>query len=207
MKKSIIFLSFFFFLFFNISTTIAAETGKEKMKTPNTQLTANIKTNKGDINVKLLPDKAPLTVLNFVNLSKRGFYNNLSFHRVIPDFMIQGGCPLGTGTGGPGYRFKDEFSSSLKHNRAGMLSMANAGPNTNGSQFFITHVPTPWLDNRHTIFGEVMSVQDQKVVNSIVTGDKIITIVIEGDYTQLAENYKTQLEDWNKILDKNYPVK
>ena len=207
MKKSIIFLSFFFFLFFNISTTIAAETGKEKMKTPDNKLTATIKTSKGDINVKLLPDKAPLTVLNFVNLSKRGFYNNLTFHRVIPDFMIQGGCPLGTGTGGPGYRFKDEFSAGLKHNRAGMLSMANAGPNTNGSQFFITHVPTPWLDNRHTIFGEVMSVQDQKVVNSIVTGDKIITIVIEGDYSKLAESYKAQLDDWNKILDKNYPVK
>lgn len=207
MKKSIIFLSFFFFLFFNISTTIAAETGKEKMKTPDNKLTATIKTSKGDINVKLLPDKAPLTVLNFVNLSKRGFYNNLTFHRVIPDFMIQGGCPLGTGTGGPGYRFKDEFSAGLKHNRAGMLSMANAGPNTNGSQFFVTHVPTPWLDNRHTIFGEVMSVQDQKVVNSIVTGDKIITIVIEGDYSKLTESYKAQLDDWNKILDKNYPVK
>ncbi len=207
MKKLIIFLSFFFFLFFNISTTIAAETGKEKMKTTDAQLTATIKTAKGDINLKLFPDKAPLTVLNFVNLSKRGFYNGLNFHRVIPDFMIQGGCPLGTGTGGPGYRFKDEFSSDLKHSRAGRLSMANAGPNTNGSQFFITHVPTPWLDNRHTIFGEVVSTQDQKVVNSIVTGDKIVTIVIDGDYSKLAETYKSQLDDWNKILDKNYPVK
>lgn len=152
--------------------------------------------------MKLFPDKAPLTVLNFVNLSKRGFYNNLKFHRVIPDFMIQGGCPLGTGTGGPGYRFKDEFSPGLKHDKPGKLSMANAGPNTNGSQFFITHVPTPWLDNKHTIFGEAVDETDQKVVNSIVTGDKIITIVIEGDDTQLAEDYKDQLDQWSKALDK-----
>ncbi|MDD5009265.1 MAG: peptidylprolyl isomerase [Syntrophorhabdaceae bacterium] len=165
-------------------------------------LTATIKTNKGDIRLKLFPDKAPLTVLNFVNLSKRGFYNNLKFHRVIPDFMIQGGCPLGTGTGGPGYRFKDEFSPGLKHDKPGKLSMANAGPNTNGSQFFITHVPTPWLDNKHTIFGEAVDETDQKVVNSIVTGDKIITIVIEGDDTQLAEDYKDQLDQWSKALDK-----
>jgi peptidyl-prolyl cis-trans isomerase B (cyclophilin B) len=116
--------------------------------------------------------------------------------------MIQGGCPLGTGTGGPGYRFKDEFSPGLKHDKPGKLSMANAGPNTNGSQFFITHVPTPWLDNKHTIFGEAVDETDQKVVNSIVTGDKIITIVIEGDDTQLAEDYKDQLDQWSKALDK-----
>jgi len=161
-----------------------------------------IKTNKGDINLKLFPDKAPLTVLNFVNLSKRGFYNNLTFHRVIPNFMIQGGCPLGTGTGGPGYQFKDEFSPELKHDKPGILSMANAGPSTNGSQFFITHVPTPHLNNKHTIFGEVVDAKDQKVVNSIVTGDRIIAIVIDGDYTKLAESYKEQLDQWNKVLDR-----
>ncbi|HNS15682.1 MAG TPA: peptidylprolyl isomerase [Syntrophorhabdaceae bacterium] len=165
-------------------------------------LTATIKTNKGDIRLTLFPDKAPLTVLNFVNLSKRGFYNNLRFHRVIKDFMIQGGCPLGTGTGGPGYRFKDEFSPGLKHDKPGMLSMANAGPNTNGSQFFITHVPTPWLDNRHSIFGEVVDKTDQKVVDSIATGDTIITVVIEGDDAPLAGDYKAQLDQWNKTLDK-----
>ncbi|MBP6940728.1 MAG: peptidylprolyl isomerase [Syntrophorhabdaceae bacterium] len=165
-------------------------------------LTATIKTNKGDIRLTLFPDKAPLTVLNFVNLSKRGFYNNLRFHRVIKDFMIQGGCPLGTGTGGPGYRFKDEFSPGLKHDKPGMLSMANAGPNTNGSQFFITHVPTPWLDNRHSIFGEVVDKADQEVVDSIETGDTIIAIVIEGDDAQLAGDYKAQLDQWNKTLDK-----
>lgn len=165
-------------------------------------LTATIKTNKGDINLKLFPDKAPLTVLNFVNLSKRGFYDNLTFHRVIPNFMIQGGCPLGTGTGGPGYRFKDEFSPDLRHSKSGILSMANAGPGTNGSQFFITHVPTPHLDNRHTVFGEVVGAKDQKVVDSIVRGDKIITIAIQGDYTKLSQDYKQQLEQWNGVLDK-----
>ncbi|HOE17828.1 MAG TPA: peptidylprolyl isomerase [Syntrophorhabdaceae bacterium] len=165
-------------------------------------ITATIKTNKGDIRLTLFPDKAPLTVLNFVNLSKKGFYDNLKFHRVIPDFMIQGGCPLGIGTGGPGYQFQDEFSPGLKHDKPGMLSMANAGPNTNGSQFFITHVPTPWLDNRHSIFGKVAGAEDQKIVNSIVMGDRIVAIVIEGDDAPLAADYKTQLDQWNKALDK-----
>ena len=191
-KKLIIILSILSFLVLN--TLMAA--------TAYPPLTATIKTNKGDIRLTLFPDKAPLTVLNFVNLSKRGFYNNLRFHRVIKDFMIQGGCPLGTGTGGPGYRFKDEFSPGLKHDKPGMLSMANAGPSTNGSQFFITHVPTPWLDNRHSIFGEVVDKTDQKVVDSIATGDTIITIVIEGDDAPLAGDYKAELDQWNKTLDK-----
>ena len=117
---------------------------------------ANIKTNKGTITLDLFPDKAELTVANFINLSKRGYYDNLSFHRVIDDFMIQGGCPNGTGTGGPGYQFQDEFHPTLKHDSAGILSMANSGPNTNGSQFFITHLATPWLDNNHTVFGVVV---------------------------------------------------
>jgi peptidyl-prolyl cis-trans isomerase B (cyclophilin B) len=164
-------------------------------------LSATIKTTKGDIKLKLFPEEAPLTVLNFVNLSARGFYDGLSFHRVIADFMIQGGCPLGTGTGGPGYRFQDEFSTSLKHDRPGILSMANAGPGTNGSQFFITHVPTPWLNNRHTIFGEVVDAGDQDIVNSIGVGDKIVSVVISGDYFQLAEQNKKQLESWNTVLE------
>jgi len=164
-------------------------------------LSVTIKTTKGDIKLKLFPEEAPLTVLNFVNLSARGFYDGLAFHRVIADFMIQGGCPLGTGTGGPGYRFQDEFSSSLKHDRPGILSMANAGPGTNGSQFFITHVPTPWLNNKHTIFGEVMEAGDQDIVNSIGVGDKIVSVVISGDYSQLAEQNKKQLESWNTVLE------
>ncbi len=170
-------------------------------KMADSQLKATIKTNKGDIRLNLFPDEAPLTVLNFVNLAKRGYYDGRTFHRVIPDFMIQGGCPIGTGTGGPGYQFKDEFSRKLRHSKPGILSMANAGPGTNGSQFFITHVPTPWLDDRHTVFGEVLGEEDQKVVNSIVSGDTIKSIVVEGDYSKLAETHKDQLEKWNKVLD------
>jgi len=136
---------------------------------------AIFETSQGQITVRLFEKEAPKTVANFVDLAegtkefvdapagqkvKRPFYDGLTFHRVIPDFMIQGGCPLGNGTGGPGYDFADEFHASLRHDRAGKLSMANAGPNTNGSQFFITVAATPWLDNRHTIFGEVVEGQD-----------------------------------------------
>jgi len=186
-----------------VSRLVAEEGNKEKkMKQSYPPLSAVIKTAKGDINVKLFPDQAPLTVLSFVNLSKRGFYDNLTFHRVIRGFMIQGGCPLGTGTGDPGYRFKDEFSPELRHNKPGVLSMANAGPNTNGSQFFITHVPTPHLDDRHSIFGEVKGPKDQEIVDSIAVGDRINTIVIEGDYSRLAEDHKEDLQKWNGILDK-----
>ena len=118
--------------------------------------TATIKTDLGDISIQLHADKAPQTVNNFVFLAKDGFYNGLIFHRVIADFMAQGGDPTGTGSGGPGYKFKDEFHPELRHDGPGVLSMANAGPNTNGSQFFITHVATPWLDDRHSVFGKVV---------------------------------------------------
>ena len=118
-------------------------------------LIANFDTDRGPIRVELAADKAPLTVANFVNLAQRGYYDGLKFHRVIADFMVQGGCPQGTGTGGPGYKFEDETNNGLRHER-GVLSMANAGPGTNGSQFFITHVPTPWLDGKHTVFGKVV---------------------------------------------------
>jgi len=202
-KKGLLIVLMVFFLA-GYSLTITAKEGSEAMKTSLTypELTATIHTNKGDINLRLFPDQAPLTVLSFVNLAKRGFYNNLTFHRVIPEFVIQGGCPLGTGTGGPGYRFKDEFSPDLRHDKPGRLSMANAGPGTNGSQFFITHTPTPHLDNRHSVFGEVVSAQDQKVVDSIVVGDKIKTIEIKGDFSKLAEDHKNQLDTWDKVLDK-----
>jgi peptidyl-prolyl cis-trans isomerase B (cyclophilin B) len=164
-------------------------------------LQATIHTTKGDVKLKLYPNDAPLTVLNFINLSKRGFYDGLTFHRVIPDFMIQGGCPTGNGTGGPGYRFQDEFSTALRHDKPGILSMANAGPHTNGSQFFITHVPTSWLDNKHAVFGEVVDAQDQSVVNSISQRDKINSVSIEGNYAELAKNYKDQLDKWNNVLN------
>ncbi|MDF2939442.1 MAG: peptidylprolyl isomerase [Gammaproteobacteria bacterium] len=166
-------------------------------------LQANIKTNKGSIHIRLHDDLTPITVASFVNLAKRGFYNGIKFHRVIPDFVIQAGCPLGTGTGGPGYRFEDEFSPKLRHNKAGILSMANAGPGTNGSQFFITHGPTPHLDNRHSVFGEVLSEADLKVVNSIQQGDVIQEISIEGDDSSLMQAMAGRVKEWNSILDKN----
>ena len=121
---------------------------------------ATFQTGKGDIVVRLFADKVPNTVNNFVFLAEQGFYDNTIFHRVIDDFMAQGGDPTGTGRGGPGYRFNDEFHPALRHDKPGILSMANAGANTNGSQFFITHVPTPWLDNRHAVFGEVIEGMD-----------------------------------------------
>ena len=122
---------------------------------PKKQYTAVLHTDKGDITLTLFADKTPRTVNNFVFLSREGFYDGTLFHRVIADFMVQGGDPTGTGRGGPGYKFKDEFVPSLRHDKPGILSMANAGPNTNGSQFFITHVPTPWLDGKHSVFGQV----------------------------------------------------
>jgi len=166
-----------------------------------TSLTATMQTSRGPIHLKLFADQAPVTVANFVNLAQRGFYDGLNFHRVIPDFMIQGGCPNGTGTGGPGYKFEDETRTGLKHDKPGVLSMANAGPGTNGSQFFITHVPTPWLDGKHTVFGEVVSADDQKVVNAIRGGDKIEKITIEGDASSLLASQSVRVAEWNKVLD------
>ena len=165
-------------------------------------LTALFTTSRGPIRVNLFADKTPITVANFVNLAQRGYYNGLTFHRVIPDFMIQGGCPNGSGTGGPGYRFEDEIVPSLKHNSGGVLSMANAGPGTNGSQFFITHVATPWLDGKHTVFGMVDGPDDQKVVDAVRGGDTIDSIAIQGDTTALFEKAGAHLEKWNAILDK-----
>ncbi len=148
---------------------------------------AKIITDKGDILVILEYKLTPITVSNFIGLSlgtlsnysnrkNARFYDNLFFHRVIPDFMIQGGCPNGNGMGGPGYNFKDEFHPNLKHDKPGVLSMANAGPNTNGSQFFITHLPTPWLDGKHSVFGNV--IEGQSIVDSISNGDKIQKVEI-----------------------------
>jgi peptidyl-prolyl cis-trans isomerase B (cyclophilin B) len=169
------------------------------------ELKAVIETNKGTIKLKLFAEQTPITVANFVNLARRGYYNNLNFHRVIPDFMIQGGCPAGDGRGGPGYKFQDEFVKELRHSKPGIFSMANSGPQTNGSQFFITHVPTPWLDGKHTVFGEVVSDADQKIVNQIAQGDKIISIMIEGDAAELMEKAKPMIEKWNAALDANFP--
>jgi len=154
-------------------------------------------TERGTIKVELYPDKAPLTVANFVNLTKRGFYNGLNFHRVIPDFMIQGGCPEGSGRGGPGYRFEDETSNGVRHER-GVLSMANAGPDTNGSQFFITHIKTDWLDGKHTVFGKV--VEGLEVVDAVKQGDAIRSVKIEGDAEAALTAKADRVAEWNRIL-------
>ncbi len=144
---------------------------------PTKKYTATIETNRGIIVADLFAAQAPRTVNNFVSLARDGYYDGVTFHRVIPDFMIQGGDPTGTGRGGPGYTFKDEFDPKLKHDKPGVLSMANAGANTNGSQFFITHVPTPWLDGKHSVFGQVVKGQD--VVNKIQQGDVMLSVTID----------------------------
>ena len=163
------------------------------------EILAEMNTSKGVINIRLYPQQAPVTVANFVNLAKRGFYDGLSFHRVIDNFMIQGGCPLGSGTGGPGYKFEDECTPELSHDAPGKLSMANAGPGTNGSQFFITHVETPWLDGKHTVVGSVVSENDQAVVNAVADGDDIISVSIIGGDDLLVQQAE-RVSDWNARL-------
>lgn len=160
-------------------------------------LFATFDTDRGPIKIELYPDKAPLTVANFVNLARRGFYDGLDFHRVIADFMIQGGCPEGSGRGGPGYRFEDETNNGVRHER-GVLSMANAGPNTNGSQFFITHVATPWLDGKHTVFGKVVS--GLEAVDAVRQGDGLRKVTIEGDADAVLAAKADRVAEWNRLL-------
>lgn len=178
---------------------------KEAVKVENIKIMVTMKTNKGDIKLNLFPEEAPVTVINFLNLAKKGYYDGLKFHRVIADFMIQGGCPQGTGMGGPGYNFRDEFVRDLVFDKPGILAMANSGPNTNGSQFFITHVETPWLNHKHTIFGEVVESADQDVVNAISQGDTIEGIEITGDVDKLFDANKELLGQLNKELAHDFP--
>ena len=161
-----------------------------------------ISTDKGDISLTLFASETPVTVANFINLSKQGYYDGLTFHRVIPDFMIQGGDPTGTGAGGPGYKFEDEVDTGRKFDKACLLAMANAGPRTNGSQFFITHVPTAWLNGKHTIFGEVTEGQD--VVDAIQGGDKIkkIEILDVEAADAVLEAKADRVSEWNSKLKK-----
>ena len=181
---------------FTLAILAASAQSEESMK----DIRIIVKTDKGDIEGVLYPSKAPVTVANFLNLAKRGYYDGLKFHRVIPDFMIQGGDPTGTGSGGPGYRFEDECTPELKHDKPGIFSMANAGPGTNGSQFFITHVATPHLNGKHTVFGSVTKGQD--MVNAVAQGDTIKSIEILDPTDDLFAAQSKRLEEWNAILDK-----
>jgi len=215
MVYSVIFFVMFSSVFFacsekfpqNIALNEAAAQSSPGNSTLGDGLFARINTSRGEILLRLEFEKTPLTVCSFVGLAEgkmdvcggKPFYNGLVFHRVIPDFMIQGGDPLGNGSGGPGYQFPDEFDPSLRHNGPGILSMANAGPGTNGSQFFITHKETPWLDNRHTVFGKV--VEGQQVVNSIQQGDKITGIVIVRNGAA-AQGFKADQQTFNSLLSK-----
>lgn len=171
------------------------------------KMKVKIMTEKGDININLLPEKSPVTVANFVNLAKKGYYDGLKFHRVIDNFMAQGGDPAGTGAGGPGYQFEDEVNNGLNFSKAGKLAMANAGPETNGSQFFITTVPTEWLNGNHTIFGEVVSDDDLKVVKKLSNGDVMKKVVVEGDVDAFLKTQKNRVDSWNKTLKQNFPNK
>ena len=170
------------------------------MNNASSPIRAEMSTSKGMINLELYAEHAPVTVSNFINLANRGYYDGLNFHRVISDFMVQGGCPLGSGTGGPGYQFEDECHPEMKHDRPGILSMANAGPSTNGSQFFITHIETPWLDGKHTVFGAILSTEDQAVVDAIRMGDSLDSLKITGG-ENLLESHSEKLAQWNKVLD------
>ena len=165
------------------------------------ELYAVIVTSRGTMEFVLYKQDAPLTVANFVNLATRGFYDGLTFHRVEPNFMAQGGDPEGNGGGGPGYEFEDEIA--LRMNQEGILAMANAGPTTNGSQFFITHLATPHLNGGHTVFGLVQS--GREVIREIRIGDVIISISIVGDATGMLERKKERVAEWNGILDQNFP--
>lgn len=166
----------------------------------------NFKTNKGEININLFPEKSPITVASFVNLVKHGYYDGLTFHRVIEDFMAQGGDPTGTGMDGPGYKFEDEVDNGLDFSISGKLAMANAGPRTNGSQFFITTVPTEWLNGNHTIFGEVVSDADLDVVKALTENDVMEKVTVEGDdIEKLLEENKDRVAEWNEILKVKFP--
>ena len=186
------------FLFTFLMTGILIMTSKTFAADPENTLFLDLKD--GRVTIDLRPDLAPKHVTRIKELVREGFYDGLKFHRVIPEFMIQGGCPQGTGTGGPGYQFKDEFHPTLKHESPGTLSMANSGPGTNGSQFFITHTETPWLDNNHTVFGSVIADSDQEVVDSIAQNDIIESVLIDGDLSNSPE-VQGQIDSWNDILD------
>ncbi|MCP5534862.1 MAG: peptidylprolyl isomerase [Akkermansiaceae bacterium] len=179
--------------------TGVASTDSPKVEAKVKDIRIELETSKGKIEATIYASKVPMTAANYLNLAKRGYYDGLKFHRVIPDFMIQGGDPQGTGMGGPGYRFEDEFDPSLKHDGPGVFSMANAGPGTNGSQFFITHKDTAWLNGKHSVFGKVTKGMD--VVNAIEGGDTIKSIKVLDPTDALFAAQKAKLDEWNAVLD------
>ncbi len=189
-RQSFIHLNVIAAILMLLSSVLAAE-----------ELVANIETNKGLISVTLNEKAAPTTVANFINLANRGFYDGLTFHRYERNFMIQGGDPLGTGTGGPGYQFRGEIV--LRHNQPGILSMANSGPGTDGSQFFLTHLATPHLNGLHSVFGVVK--EGLPIVHQLRKGDVINTISIQGDFSALFEKKKDKIAEWDAALDTSFP--
>tara|TARA_R110000824_G_scaffold52692_4_gene146238 strand:+ start:171254 stop:171862 length:609 start_codon:yes stop_codon:yes gene_type:complete len=185
-------------LIVSLSFTLSANA--QEAKDP-AELYAVIETEHGSMEFLLYKSVAPITVANFVNLATRGYYDGLTFHRVIEDFMAQGGDPFGDGSGGPGYQFEDEIR--MRHNQDGILSMANSGPDTNGSQFFITHVATPHLNELHTVFGKIHN--GRELIRQISRGDTIQSIRIEGNAAAFLERYADRVYQWNVILDENFP--
>ncbi len=191
------FTIFTFIMMLVMNTSHAQEVGG---KDPN-ELYAVIETNRGTMEFLLYRQVAPIAVSNFVNLATRGFYDGLTFHRVVDEFMIQGGDPAGNGSGGPGYQFQDEIR--LRHNQMGIMSMANSGPGTNGSQFFITHQATPHLNGLHTVFGLIYS--GKELIRQTRIGDTMISVTIEGNAKAFLEKYADRVYQWNVILDENFP--
>lgn len=179
------------------------KTSEKKLKYNDLRVT--FVTTQGDVSFYLYPDAAPLTVANFINLAKRGFFDNNKIHRAVDNFVVQAGDPTGTGQGGPGYAIPDEFVSWLDFYQPGMLAMANKGPNTGGSQFFFTMAPADWLNGKHTVFGEYISEKDLNTIKKLEVGDVIKTVKFEGNVDLFLSIYKDQIEQWNQILDQHFP--
>lgn len=202
MKKFIKLLSLIIFI--SMIAGCSSTKGKTEAVKYN-DIRATFVTTQGDINFYLYPEAAPITVANFINLAKRGYYNNTKFHRVVENFVVQGGDPTGKGDGGPGYTIPDEFVNWLDFYQPGMLAMANTGPNTGGSQYFFTLYPADWLNNKHTIFGEFINDSDFNNIKKLEVGDVVKEIKFTGDVDLFLSLHKDQIEEWNKILDKKYP--
>ena len=200
MKKLILILTVMLVVLSGCSSLKKKSTKKEVL-----DIRATISTTQGDMNFYLYPEVAPIAVTNFINLSKWGFYDELKFHRYVENFMVQGGDPTGTGTGGPGYVFEDEVADWLDFYQPGMLAMANAGPNTNGSQFFITKAPADWLNKRHTVFGELIGDTDTQVLLKLEKNDVIKSITFTGPVDTLMERYADRIAQWDSVLEKNFP--